>query len=122
MPLKLLLVGVGGFAGSVFRYLISHFLKSPQGFPWATFTANGLGCLLIGLAAGLLSQEQKYLQLLLITGFLGGFTTFSSFGYETISLIQNDQHRLALFNVVAQLGFGGIAVLLGLTIARALAT
>ena len=77
---NLLLVALGGAVGSVLRYLISSINTS---FPWGTFTVNVLGSLLIGLlvgfvSKGLLSPEMK---LLLVTGFCGGFTTFSTFAF-----------------------------------------
>ena len=83
---QVLLVFIGGGVGSALRYLVGKFLKtSASGFPWGTFSVNVLGSLLIGILMGValknssLSENQT---LLLITGFCGGFTTFSAFAYE----------------------------------------
>ena len=86
---QILLVGLGGGLGSVFRFLTSLLTAKyySNAFPIATFTANILGCFLIGLLIGILGQSiqtNQNLKLLLITGFCGGYTTFSAFaGYST---------------------------------------
>ena len=82
---NLLLVAFGGAVGSVGRYLVSKWLEG--GFPWGTLTVNIVGCLLIGFLTGLvtkgtLSPEMK---LLLVTGFCGGFTTFSTFARSSFA-------------------------------------
>lgn len=122
MPAKLLLVGIGGALGSICRFCLSLGLQKSGGFPYGTLAANVLGCLLIGLVAGMLDPQQQLWRCLVIGGFLGGFTTFSAFGYETILLAQSEQLRLALLNFVAQLGLGGLAVLAGLALARTISS
>ncbi|MBX7138555.1 MAG: fluoride efflux transporter CrcB [Oligoflexia bacterium] len=123
---ELILVGTGGFAGSVFRYALGGAVQRFYGmpiFPAGTLAVNLLGCLLIGLIAGiaevshLISQEGK---LLLITGVLGGFTTFSAFGFETVYLLRRGLYAPAGGNVLASVVGGLLAVWLGLRIAELL--
>jgi CrcB protein len=118
MALKLLAVALGGALGSVCRYLISLATKRSLvdgHFPLGTFLANSLGCLLIGFVAGVLlaKGDRPLVHLLLMTGFLGGFTTFSSFGFETYTLLYHGHPRMAALNVLSQLVVGLLAVALG---------
>ena len=82
----IVLVGIGSCLGGICRYLISLFIGHPQsGFPWGTFVVNIIGCLLIGILWGVTSRFQNFAQafsLLLMVGFCGGFTTFSTFSKE----------------------------------------
>ncbi len=123
---KLLLVGAGGFLGSVLRYLASGAVQSAARyvhFPWGTLAVNTAGCLLIGFltglaeARGIFSLEQR---LFLITGFLGGFTTFSAFGYETYFLVRVGETMLAAANACGQVVLGLAAVWAGHLIANLL--
>jgi fluoride exporter len=113
-----LLVALGGAAGSVLRYSIGLALVRST-FPYATLIVNGAGCLLIGMAlpawnrAPVLSES---LRLLLVVGFLGGFTTFSAFGHETAVLLQQNPTRAAV-SVFANVAIGLGAVLAGRAIA-----
>src|SRR5512143_1918622 len=109
---KLHLVGAGGFLGSVLRYVAGGAVQAAARyghFPWGTLAVNAAGCLLIGLLGGaaetrhVLSQEQR---LFLITGFLGGFTTFSAYGYETYFLIRVGEPGLAAANALGQVALG----------------
>lgn len=87
---NILLVGAGSFVGGSLRYVVSLLMKYSGGFPWATFTVNLVGCLLIGLFAGLFARHASpNLILLLVTGFCGGFTTFSTFSRESLMLMQS---------------------------------
>lgn len=109
---ELLLVGFGGAIGSIARYLSSSFVNSTLNnsqFPYGTLLVNVLGCFLIGLLSksDLLNQEQR---LLLCTGFLGGFTTFSAFGLETMNLIRDGHLLLAIGNVVLSVSLGLLAI------------
>ena len=102
---NLLFVAAGGAVGSVLRYLIgSHLHKTYPGFyPYGTFTVNILGCLLIGLLMGWVHAERlmsEKLQLLLITGFCGSFTTFSTFAFEANALTLQQKPLQALSVVV----------------------
>ena len=115
---QILTVGCGGFLGAVCRYLLSQWTsflhKGP--LPLATFLVNVVGCFLIGFLTVFLSgffPDRKNLSLFLTTGLLGGFTTFSTFGLETVSLMQNGNWLLALANMVASLAFGLLGVCCG---------
>lgn len=118
MSKNIILVLLGGGIGSVIRYLLSYFFNKYQTtfFPWPTFIANSLGCFLIGLffAYTLKNNVQsETLKLLLITGFCGGFTTFSTFSLENLQLIQNQNYTLAITYTISSLLIGTIAVFLG---------
>lgn len=123
---EILLVGFGGFVGSVCRYLAGGWvqrLMPPVLFPWGTLAVNVVGCLGIGLASGLLGIRQwssPEVRLAVTVGLLGGFTTFSTFGAETLGLARAGEMGRAVVNVVAQLVLGLAAVWLGDRIARGL--
>jgi CrcB protein len=115
---NLLLVMLGGGFGSIARYLLSYFFtkNNTSNFPWATFIANSLGCLIIGLLFGYIQKnnlQNETFKLLLITGFCGGFTTFSTFSLENIQFIQNQNYNLAIIYTLASLFVGLLAVILG---------
>jgi CrcB protein len=112
------LVILGGGFGSMTRYLISYFFtkNTISTFPWATFIANSLGCLLIGLLFGYIHKnnlQNETLKLLLITGFCGGFTTFSTFSLENIQFIQNHNYNLAIIYTLASILVGFLTVIIG---------
>ncbi|MFG0304600.1 MAG: fluoride efflux transporter FluC [Phycisphaerales bacterium JB040] len=136
--LNVLLVFVGGGVGAVLRYLASlgvgaalrGVTHDDAGIPredaaiglvpWATFGVNVVGCLLIGLLVPLLAGQVEggdhRMRLLLVVGVLGGFTTFSAFGHETVTLIQHGRTGIALGYVAASVVAGLAAVLLGQTL------
>ncbi len=123
--INILLVGAGGFIGSVFRYIfgktVHALLQQYPWFPFGTLTVNVIGCLLIGFLAGL--SESRHLfspeaRLFVFVGVLGGFTTFSSFGYETFILARDVQLSAALVNVGLHLIIGIGAVWLGNILSR----
>ncbi|MDQ3754312.1 MAG: fluoride efflux transporter CrcB [Acidobacteriota bacterium] len=121
-----LAVGVGGFFGCIARYLvsvlISRLFDGPT-FPFATFIVNIVGCLLIGLLGTLAENTELIsppIQLLLITGFLGGFTTYSAFGYQTLTLVRDGNLLCAFLNVAAHIVCGLGAVWLGAALAKQL--
>ena len=103
-------VFIGGGAGSLCRYLLSQLFTSPAGhWPWATWTANLAGCLLIGLLTGYIGRRSDaWWALLLVTGFCGGFTTFSTFSNETLTLWRSGQAAAALTYALTS-GTGGLA-------------
>ncbi|CUQ66814.1 fluoride efflux transporter CrcB [Candidatus Nitrospira inopinata] len=114
--IKLLLIGTGGFVGSILRYVISGAVQTASqsiAFPYGTLAVNVIGCFLIGFfselaeSRGLFSPDTRAF---LIVGILGGFTTFSTFGNETMNLLHDGEWTLALLNVGAQvlLGLGGV--------------
>lgn len=123
--LHLLWVGSGGFVGAVGRYLVSgwvHRLLPASLFPWGTLTVNLLGCFLLGFLASHAEMRQVLgpdARLFLFIGCLGGFTTFSTFGYETVALVREAELLAALGNVVLHLGVGLSAVWAGYAAARA---
>ena len=116
---NVMLVGFGGFIGSVLRYLISgwiHQILKTSSFPIGTAMVNIIGCLIIGLLGGWAEHLQAlgpHARLFLFLGLLGGFTTFSAFGYETMALLRDKELLLAFVNVGMQLFLGFGAVLLG---------
>ena len=121
-----LAVGVGGFFGCIARYLvgvlISRLFDEPT-FPFATFACNIVGCLLIGLLGTLAENTELFsppMQLLLVVGFLGGFTTYSAFGYQTLTLMRDGYLSFALLNAAAHIIFGLGAVWLGAWLAKQL--
>jgi len=117
--LIILFVGVGGFIGAILRYLITNWVQDTLhtlSLPYGTLTVNIVGCLLIGLLAGL-TESRNLLgpetRALILVGVLGGFTTFSTFGYETIQLLRDGESLAAFSNVGLQLCLGLVAVWIG---------
>lgn len=119
----LLLVGTGGFLGSIARYLIAIWITKhfPSAFPYGTFAVNMLGCLLIGIVFGL-GQRFEWLTpsllLFLATGFCGGFTTFSSFTLENINLLQNSNYLTFALYAISSFTVGLLAVFGGITLTK----
>jgi CrcB protein len=113
-----LFVGAGGFLGSVVRFAISGYVQHRTGlaFPFGTLAVNVLGCLLIGGLAEL-AETRAFLspdaRAFLVIGFLGGFTTYSTFGNETVNLLRDRDTALAALNVAAHLGLAIGAVWVG---------
>jgi len=113
----LLAIGSGGFAGAIARYLLSHWAHRvlKLAFPVGTLLVNLLGCFLIGLLVTLIETRQVFspaVRLLLITGFLGSLTTFSTFGFETVELVRVGSYGAALLNALANVILGVAAVML----------
>jgi len=104
---NLLLVGAGGFLGAVARYLLGGWIlhhSMAAKFPWGTFAVNLLGCLVIGVLSGVAERFDTFghgARLFLFTGLLGGFTTFSAFGLETIFLMRRGEWFFAVLYVGA---------------------
>lgn len=116
-----MLVAAGGAAGSVCRFLGAGLLDGRLGgLPVGTLAVNVAGCLLIGLAAGWI--DRPWVKPLLMTGFLGGFTTFSAFSLQTLDLVQKDRWLAAGGYVAASLALCLAAVWAGWTLGRALAS
>ena len=117
----ILLVGAGSFIGGALRYMVSLLLKYSGGFPWATFAANLLGCLAIGLLWGIFSRYSNVshqIVLFLSVGFCGGFTTFSTFSKESLQLIQSGNWTFIALYVSASVVLGILLVAAGYQIAK----
>ena len=108
------LVFIGGGTGALCRWAVSLINPmSSEGFPVNTTIVNLVGCLLIGIAAAVLVEGNQKMQLLLIMGFLGGFTTFSSFGLDLFRLIEQQQWQMAVIYVLLSNLVGVLLVLIG---------
>ena len=116
---KLILIGAGGFFGSISRYVVSgavHRIFGKPWFPYGTLAVNVLGCFLIGFLSGIGDNRQLFTpetRLFLFIGFLGGFTTFSTFGYEIFTFARDGQFLGSFLNLALHLVFGLGAVWLG---------
>lgn len=123
MSRVLLLIGTGGFLGSIARYLTaSYFTKVfPSAFPYGTFAANIIGCLVIGIVYGL-SERFSWLtpewRFFLATGLCGGYTTFSSFAYENIQLLQNGNYLTFASYSVTSFILCLVSAFIGLTLTK----
>jgi CrcB protein len=120
---KFLIVMAGGAAGSLARYVAGVAIMSRFGgrFPLGTLVVNATGCFLIGVIMTLLTRgaaPHPNWRLLLVVGFLGGYTTFSSFAYETFVAARDGNPWMGLLNVVLSVVAGYLAVWLGVISAR----
>lgn len=120
----ILAIGTGSFIGGISRYLLSQFIQSKflSTFPLGTLGVNIIGCFLIGLVFGLadrgnLTQEWR---LFLATGMMGGFTTFSAFSNETVSMLRDGQLWYASVYIVSSVLLGLIATFIGILIVKLL--
>jgi CrcB protein len=122
--LKLLLIAIGGALGSVARYGTGTLLLEPTQrtlFPWGTLTVNLVGCLLIGYINGILDDRliRAEFRFLLVIGFLGGYTTFSTFGWEAAAFLRDQQYARAAAYVLANNVIGVLLVMVGYALTRA---
>ncbi len=123
--MQYLLIGLGGFCGANARFLVASWAARLLGanFPYGTFLANISGSLLLGVTLtvlhdrALLASPQRHF---FVVGFLGAYTTFSTFTYESIQLLQNGSVLLGVLNIVGSVMVGLLAVLCGFWIGRLL--
>jgi CrcB protein len=117
--MTILLVVAGAAVGAPLRYLVDRFVqrRTDSVFPWGTLTVNVVGSFILGLLT--ITTEQT-VTLLLGIGFCGAFTTYSTFGYETIRLAEDGARLYAVLNVLVSLGAGLAAATLGALLARSL--
>jgi fluoride exporter len=123
--LKYVMVGVGGGLGSILRFWLGSYIGNKMGtrFPYGTFVINITGSFLIGLVLALLTVKTQWSpnwRYLIPIGFIGGYTTFSSFEYETLRTIQDGQIGLGLLYVAASVVVGFVAVWGGMIAGRAI--
>lgn len=117
--IKILMIGMGGFLGAISRYLVAGLaqkISNSPFFPYGTITVNIIGCFFIGLIAALAHEKGYFspnVRMLIMVGFLGGFTTFSTFSNETFLLMTDGQFLAAALNVIASVVLGLFGVWLG---------
>ncbi|RCH56769.1 fluoride efflux transporter CrcB [Mucilaginibacter hurinus] len=118
----IVLVFIGGGLGSLARFAVGKFYMQWQpGFPYATLTSNFLSCLVFGVVviAGVQKLNLNYtLKLLLVTGFCGGFSTYSAFTFETVELFKNGQHNMALINIMVNFALSVLGLYIGFLLGR----
>lgn len=118
-----LVVGAGGFVGAALRYLAGTLALRwlPAGFPFGTFLVNVTGCFAIGVLAAWFDRQGAGLatRLFCLAGVLGGYTTFSTFGFETVALLRGGSTLAAAVNVGGQVLAGLLAVAVGAALVRA---
>lgn len=117
-----MLIGLGSFLGGIGRYLITIYIQNRflSSISYGTIAVNIIGCFLIGIVFGIaekgnVSSEWRFF---LATGILGGFTTFSSFSYETVALLREQQYWYAFFNVGISIFLGLAATVIGILISK----
>jgi CrcB protein len=122
---KLFLIGLAGFVGTLARYGLSGVVAKRYGetFPLGTLAVNLIGCFLVGLLYYLMQERflvNQNVRTIILIGLLGGFTTFSSFGLQTFTLLQDREFGFAALNLGVSNLFGLLMVWAGYTLARVL--
>jgi fluoride exporter len=118
----ILAIGIGSCIGGIFRYLLSQFIQNKflSAFPFGTMSVNIIGCFLIGFIFGLSERGNFTMEwrLFLVTGFLGGFTTFSSFSNETVALLRDGQIWHAFLYIACSVVIGLLATFTGISLIK----
>ena len=118
----ILVIGIGSFLGGISRYLLSQVIQNKflSAFPFGTISVNIIGCFLIGVIFGLTERGNFTMEwrLFLVTGFLGGFTTFSSFSNETVGLLRDGQLWHAFTYVTCSVVVGLLATFTGISLIK----
>ena len=119
------MIGLGGFAGAIVRYIVGSYIGERYGmrFPYGTFVINMTGSFLVGFVVAWLSQTtaSTYWRYLIPIGFIGAYTTFSTFEYETLRALQDGQITVGLLNVVLSVVVGFVAVWVGAVLGKVVA-
>jgi fluoride exporter len=123
---KFLIVGIGGFMGSILRFWLATYIGRRMGtrFPYGTFVINVTGSLLIGFVMTVLTEKTHLSpnwRYLIPIGFIGGYTTFSTFEYETLRAVQDGQFAIGTLNVVLSVLVGFLMVWTGAMVGKAVA-
>ncbi len=119
-----LAIGLAGFSGAISRFAVSQMVKNAMGsaaFPWGTLVVNITGSLLLGLVVATVGGRlpaDPGIRTAIVVGFIGSYTTFSTFSFETLDLLARGSWPAAILNVVASVGVGLLAVYIGLNAAR----
>ena len=121
--MKVMMVAVGGGIGATTRYLVSTWAAEKFGtdFPYGTLIVNVVGCFIIGAFMTLATERlivSPYWRLLVTVGFVGGLTTFSSYSYETLKLLEEANIMMAMYNLLANVMMGFLATWVGISAAR----
>ncbi len=119
------MIAIGGAAGALARYQLAAVVQArvPAGFPWGTFVVNVTGCLVMGIAATLLAERlvvHPNWRYLIPIGFIGAYTTFSTFEFETFRAVTEGAWLIGAVNIVASVLAGYVALWAGVVLARAL--
>jgi CrcB protein len=123
--MKYLMVAIGGALGSVLRFWLGSYIGGRLGsrFPYGTFAVNMTGSFLIGMVLTVLAEKTQWSmnwRYLIAIGFIGGYTTFSAFEYETFRLFQDGEMRSAMLNVTLSVVIGFVGVWMGAMAGRAI--
>ena len=129
MLTNLLLIGIAGGLGAIARYgtgiLVEHFLP-PKEFPWATFVVNMIGCLFFGIIYAIIEASQwdpdtqARVRTITLVGFMGAFTTYSTFAFQSAVLLEQSKWGLALLNIAGQTSLGLVVIFAGLWLGKTL--
>ena len=120
---SLIFIGLGSFAGGILRYLTQQYLQKhfPSSFPLGTLAVNIIGCFVIGVVYGLSTKGNiisPEVRIFLVTGLCGGYTTFSSFAYENISLLQDGEFFYVSLYILLSVFLGFAATWLGILLIK----